>query len=363
MKMLELNKIHQIHALRGLKQMDSEFIDCLVTSPPYWALRNYSKNAEIIWDGKEGCKYKWGKGIKAAGNHEYRAGKTTTVRNDLNKKIRKGNTTTNFCTKCSAWKGQLGLEPTFDLYIKHLCDIFDEVKRVLKKTGTVWVNIGETYSQGGGEQVTNTINKSVQGITRAKTPDMHSKCLILILFRFAIEMINRGWILRNTLIWQKPNCMPSSVKDRFTVDFEYLFFFVKNKKYYFEQQFEPIKGDLDQRGNNRVTYNIKTIGLPHSPSKNAGFLGQNPLGRNKRCVWPISTKPFPEAHFAVYPEELIETPIKAGCPKGGIVLDPFGGAGTTALVARKLGRDSISLEINPEYIKIANKRIKDFVKK
>ncbi|MEA2016486.1 MAG: site-specific DNA-methyltransferase, partial [Actinomycetota bacterium] len=240
--------------------------------------------------------------------------------------------------------------------------------------------------------------------------DLPIKCLLQIPSRFAIEMVNRGWILRNTIIWHKPNCMPSSAKDRFTVDFEYVYFFTKSKKYYFEQQFEDY-------GTGQTSYRDRDM-------------RPNEQGRNKRTVWTINTKPFKEAHFAVFPEELVETPIKAGCPKyickkcgkarmkiidnservntrpgldtgsmksgkdidpnkelhksdlskyrqqikykeigytdcgcgkgfkPGIDLDPFMGAGTVGIVAKKLGRNYIGIELNPEYCKIAEARIK-----
>lgn len=147
-----------------------------------------------------------------------------------------------------------------------------------------------------------------------KGKELKQKNLCNIPARFSIEMQNRGWILRNTIIWHKPNCMPSSVKDRFTVDFEYLFFFSKKKKYYFETQYEPMNNkEMEYRSNLREKgkYNLK-----ESYSKNScEELNYNPQGRNKRTVWQICPRPFKEAHFAVYPEELCETPIKAGCPE------------------------------------------------
>ena len=175
-------------------------------------------------------------------------------------------------------------------------------------------------------------------------------------------MTNRGWILRNELIWFKSNCMPSSVKDRFTVDFEKIFFFVKNKKYWFEQQFESLSMASLKDFNARKTFRNKgsnnVYGCPGEGRDRREFYNLE-LGRNKRCVWTINTKPFKEAHFAVFPPDLIETPIKAGCPKGGIVLDPFFGAGTTGVVAKQQGKNYIGIELNPDYIKIAEKRIKN----
>lgn len=379
--MLDINKIHKVNALEGLKQLDDNSIDCVMTSPPYWALRDY--------------------GIK----------------------------------------GQLGLESTFDEYIDKLCNIFDEVKRVMKKEGTCWVNLGDTY---GGSGMGLDYSGHTKGPNSILPNDLtympkvghsrgqYDKSLLMIPSRFAIEMINRGWILRNTIIWHKPNCMPSSAKDRFTVDFEYLFFFVKNKKYYFEAQYEPIKEETITRAKNSFEGSRKIRDHPsgHGNTWNNNQI-YNSLGRNKRTVWSISPQPFPEAHFAVYPEKLCEAPIKSGCPEfickkcgkareriieqgeltspykkqtnikfndrdiqdkgwnkesgfapnafykknlkgytncncnsefeSGIVLDPFMGAGTTALTALKLNRRFIGFEIKQDYIDIANKIIKPYL--
>jgi DNA modification methylase len=234
---------------------------------------------------------------------------------------------------------ELGLEPTFQEYITKLCDIFDEVKRVLRKDGTCWVNIGDTYNSHHEPGTTEPV-----------------KTLLQIPSRFSIEMTNRGWILRNEIIWYKPNCMPSSVKDRFTVDFEKIFFFVKNKKYWFETQYDPhLTKEGPLRDKSKESSNEGYLnGNRFSPGVRTGYGKQ---GRNKRCVWRITTKPYKEAHFAVFPEDLVETPIKAGCPESGTVLDPFCGSGTTGVVAKKLNREFIGIELNPEYIKLAEKRI------
>ena len=299
--------------LEVMKTLESESVNCVVTSPPYWALRDYGM------------------------------------------------------------KEQLGLEPTFKEYIDKLCNIFDEVKRVLRKDGTCWVVIGDTYGGSGNasghkEETKNLGYKtSKMGATKGITQKLLPKCLLGIPFRFSLEMMNRGWILRNTLIWHKPNCMPCSVKDRFTVDFEYVFFFVKNKKYWFETQYEPHKSFDDYK---RRKIKEKKGNTEHPRSDlhcdNEGnfrdrkdYYGEQ--GRNKRCIWKITTKPFKDSHFAVFPEELIETPIKAGCPESGVVLDPFIGSGTTALVSEKLNRRWIGIELNPEYVEIAKKRISPYV--
>jgi site-specific DNA-methyltransferase (adenine-specific) len=177
-------------------------------------------------------------------------------------------------------------------------------------------------------------------------------------------MTDRGWILRNEIIWHKPNCMPSSAHDRFTVDFEKIFFFVKSQRYYFKQQFEP------PRDRERLSRRLFNPDTPKKRIYEAGLTSAiNPktieasrlrileVGRNKRCVWRIATRPYFGNHFATYPPRLIEIPINAGCPSGGIVLDPFMGTGTTALVAQNLGRKYIGIDLNPEYVRIARERL------
>jgi len=266
-------------------------------------------------------------------------------------------------------KGQIGLESTPGEYVSNLCNIFDGVRRVLKKSGTLWVNIGDCY---GGYQGKNNgypdRKNEVAHVPQIKRNSNTAKSLLCVPELFLIEMIRRGWICRNKIIWHKNNVMPSSAKDRFTIDYEMLYFFVKNKKYFFEKQFEPLSrnSDADYRKELRrnKNYNVKP---PYS--KNTPYMikankerrleyQNNQKGRNKRCVWNVNTKPSKVKHFAMFPEKLIETPLKAGCPKEGIVLDPFFGAGTTGLVALKQGKRFIGIEINPEYIKIANKRLK-----
>jgi len=304
-------------AILQLRRLPAESIDMCITSPPYWALRDY--------------------GVE----------------------------------------GQLGLETTFEEYIEKLCRIFDEVKRVLKKEGTCWVNLGDTYGGsncGYGQTEKSSGFQNVKRQTyyatsknRPLAAKVMPKCLLMIPFRFAIEMVNRGWILRNTIIWHKPNCVPSSVKDRFTVDFEYIFFFSKNGKYYFETQYEPWrstkKSDRDRAIHGHKSYQGKWLHAPKGLALPESKVVGNPLkGRNKRCVWTITTKPFKEAHFAVYPPELIETPIRAGCPENGIVLDPFSGSGTTAEVTLRLGRRAIGIDLNPEYIEMSKRRLEPFLK-
>lgn len=302
---IQLNKVYCGDAIKVLEKFPSNRIDCVVTSPPYWAMRDY--------------------GVKE----------------------------------------QLGLESDFKDYINKLCDVFDEVKRVLKDEGTCWVNIGDTYYTRSSnsflkDQLTSLKRSKKLGISKANAVRgrglLKDKNLTLIPLRFALEMQKRGGIIRNVIIWHKPNVMPTSVRDRFTVDFEYLFFFAKNKRYYFEQQREPHKTESIARTN------YKWDGHREPGSSYAGMNIKkmcHPEGRNKRCVWTISTSSFRGAHYATFPEKLIEIPIKAGCPVDGIVLDPFMGAGTTGVVSKKLGRRWVGIDISQKYCKIAEKRIQE----
>lgn len=298
-----IQKIKTNHIFKGdaksiLKSLPGESVDMVMTSPPYWALRDYHV------------------------------------------------------------KGQLGLESNFEEYILKLCDVFDEVKRVLKEHGTCWVNLGDTYSgnsTGKTDIKYSEYMKYQQRKLQKRSNGYPEKSLCMIPLRFAVEMVKRSWILRNVIIWHKPNAMPSSVRDRFTVDFEYLFFFVKSKNYYFNQAREPHKKESIERTKH------KWEGHRESGSSYAGMDIRkmcHPDGRNKRCVWSICTKPLKEEHFASYPQELCRIPIEAGCPKNGTVLDPFFGAGTTGLVAIKQNKKFVGIEINPSYISLAKKRIR-----
>ena len=298
------NKIFQGNALDVLKTFPEKSVSMAITSPPYWGLRDY-QSEDTVWDDENlvGHEHDFSVVAPPRRNRNVEDVKNSTT-------IQAGNTgsqhdlrETVYCAGCSAWKGSLGLEPTHDLFIKHLCDIFDETKRVLKDEGTLWVNLGDSYGAGTGD-----FNKSLVGIP----------------FRFATEMLERGWTLRNTIIWHKRNCMPSSIRDRFTVDFEYVFFFSKNKKYFFNQQFEPhTSGDentkrvfkVGTKGHSQLIKKEIAHGKRSEKEDEDIIMKYGEHGRNKRAVWTVNTKAFTEAHFATFPEDLITTPILAGCPE------------------------------------------------
>lgn len=334
---MKIDVIYPADAISALRLLDDESVDCIVTSPPYWQLRDYGL-APVLFGGEKECCH------------------------DLDE--------WNTCPKCGGWIGELGHEPTREMFVSHLIMIFDECHRVLKKTGTLWVNLGDSYSKP------HKYNKEDQGrwgngknkyVLNDIKVDMSlhrilSKSLCNIPGRFADEMIRQGWILRNEIIWHKPSVVPSSAKDRFTTDFEKMFFFTKSPRYYFEQQFEPYAESTFgryQRGFNvegaKNTVYRKQYGAP------AGIKTINPKGRNMRTVWRIATENNKEMHFASYPTKLVEIPILAGCPPDGIVLDPFIGSGTTAIVAHSLGRHYIGIEPNPDYVKIINSRLERMI--
>ena len=337
------------HAL-DLKELPAESVDMCITSPPYWGLRTY-KTEPQIWDSKDGCGHEWV-------TEEF-------TQHSEQKPVADMKLDRQFCLKCNAWRGELGLEPTIELYISHLIQIFNEVKRVLKKTGTCWVNIDDSYNANyRGSAIRNEWHKQKRSIAEVEfmgkpAPDrcgIPAKSLCLIPQRFAIAMVEQGWILRNDICWNKPNPMPESVKDRFTGSWEHLYFFVKSKKYWFEQQFEAYQPSSLPR----MEYPRYALGSKGDTKEYAVVTTNynlNELGRNKRDVWEITTQGYPEAHFATFPEKLCETPILAGCPKDGVVLDPFCGSGTTLAVAKRLNRKGIGVDINPDYCKLAVKRI------
>jgi site-specific DNA-methyltransferase (cytosine-N4-specific) len=224
---------------------------------------------------------------------------------------------------------QIGAEPDLDDYISDLVAIFSEVRRVLKSDGTFWLNIGNTYTSGGRKwRQADSKNKGRAMSYRPPTPPgLKKKDLIGIAWLLALECQKSGWYLRNDIIWHKPNCQPESVKDRLTVSHEYLFLFTKSEKYSFHQ--DAIKED-SVNGNGR---------------------------KNKRSVWSINTEPFPDAHFAVFPTGLVKPCILAGSLEGEIILDPFYGAGTVGVVAKELNRRCVGIEMNPEYLDMAKRRL------
>jgi len=558
-KELPINTIVCGDALEVMKAWPAESIDMCMTSPPYWGLRDYG--VEQIFGGDKKCEHEWvgeKKDIKRF--DEYESGKSRNEErffgDDPTRKFygqHEKHESNVHCLKCQAWKGQLGLEPMVEMYIEHMTEVFNEVKRVLKKEGSLWLNISDTYggSNTGHTGPAQTKWKAVpRGEGKSLQGKLMPKCLLMIPERLAWSLIQNGWIFRNRICWYKPNAMPSSVKDRFSNRWEYLFFFVKSDKsvywtnrktggivtkqpfgikglegldwewkevgvvnenvfnvrvrdadkerflqkatekekekygksklkkvsfwtahdYYFDLDAvrEPHKYDGRKdtlyKGGPKDMQIGKHERWPNPAGKNPGDVikverkwnevpGQesqsiardhagwfrkdgSPIvdfekGKNPGDFWNINTQPFPEAHFAVFPEKLCEKPIKAGCPEEvckkcgkarvrivekekappevftnkntppdahtssyvggkmrgqgqklqnwreahppktigwtscdcnagfnpGIILDPFCGAGTAGVMAKKLGRRFILIDIKKEYCEMAEKRI------
>jgi DNA modification methylase len=252
-------------------------------------------------------------------------------------------------------QGQLGLEETPEKYVANMVKVFSEVKRVLTKDGTLWLNLGDSYCGTGhkGDHVDPKHREGRNGQKVAinnKIKGLKSKDLVGIPWRVAFALQADGWYLRQDIIWHKPNPMPESVTDRCTKSHEYIFLLSKSPKYYYDH--EAIKEPSIYAGDDRGSRTDSRRGT----SMNS-VSGITPDMKNKRSVWTVNTKPYPEAHFATFPKKLIRPCIHAGCPKGGVVLDPFGGSGTTAEVANELQRDAILCELSPEYCELIEKRL------
>ncbi len=280
--------------------------------------------------------------------------------------------------------GQIGLEETPDAFVARLVDVFREVRRVLRDDGTLWLNIGDSYAgswgnyggqnrgkEGGQREITvgtSAMSKAYDGkegwrpATSKKMDGIKPKDLIGIPWLLAFALRADGWYLRKDIIWHKPNPMPESVRDRPTSAHEYVFLLAKSSSYFYDA--DAIKEAISESTIERLGGAPERKNASPQGLKAASVSGENTFGstgdfRNKRSVWTIATKPFAEAHFATMAPELAETCIKAGCPIGGTVIDPFGGAGTTALMADRLKRNAILIELNPAYVEIARKRLSD----
>jgi len=251
--------------------------------------------------------------------------------------------------------GQIGLEQTPDAFVAELVAVFREVKRVLRDDGTLWLNLGDSYAANRSYQVTDNKHTDVGNDMPMRVPDgLKPKDLIGIPWRVAFALQADGWYLRQDIIWHKPNPMPESVKDRCTKAHEYIFLLSKSERYFYDA--DAILEPAEQTGrvrSDRMGGNKYVEGVKHSDG--SVFTGSDT--RNRRSVWTVATKPFAGAHFATFPPDLIEPCVKAGSKPGDLVLDPFGGAGTTGLVADRLGRDAVLCELNPTYAELARERL------
>ena len=291
--------------LTVLRTMEAESVNCVVTSPPYWGLRDYGTN------------------------------------------------------------GQLGLEATPEQYVAKMVGVFREVRRVLRSDGTLWLNMGDSYAVGKLKTSYNGDGSADLGWTNKRSRKaplgLKPKDLVGIPWRLAFALQADGWWLRSDIIWSKPNPMPESVTDRPTKAHEYVFLMTKSARYFYDaeavkERSEPSSGGFQSRAERGLT--VHGNGETGQALGRGGFVAYTGL-HNRRTVWEIPTQPYPEAHFATFPEKLVEPCILAGCPRGGTVLDPFAGSGTTLLVAAKHGHKAIGIELKPEYLELARKRVSE----
>jgi DNA modification methylase len=410
----------------SLKSIPDNSVHCVVTSPPYWGLRDYGTGK---WEGgSPECSHK---------RDSKHSDKTSTGQRNLEGAIGDGIYKT-VCQRCGAIRvdNQLGLEPTFDAYVQDMVEVFREVRRVLRDDGTLWLNLGDSYAGSNGNGWKQTIASTNASNAGGDNEDFRArigrddgylkpKDLVGIPWRVALALQQDGWFLRQDIIWHKPNPMPESVTDRCTKAHEYIFLLTKKGHYFFDSEAikEPAKYAFDNRGARADSR--KEAGISNAMHGSTGAF------KNKRSVWTVNTKPFKEAHFAVFPTDLVEPCIKAGtsekgcCSKCGTpivrvvdrkrirrnelpeddpryrpntyegeyesingkgdagftetqtigwdkacecvdsetvpctVLDTFFGSGTTGVVSLRLGRNYLGCELNPEYAKIATKRLAD----
>jgi DNA modification methylase len=440
--------LHHGDVREVLRSLPAESVQVVVTSPPYWSLRDYGVEPSV-WDAPDGgplaaiCRrgeHDWGDEATAADAYGSQqrwqhdgVSRAETPQAWVKGAVSQGAT----CIRCGAWRGALGLEPTPALFVEHMVQVFREVRRVLRKDGTLWLNIGSSYAGGGGAHVQgekgqlgnrpvtqgDLVSAADSGFRGSRAKDAaggyKAKDLVPIPWLLGIALQADGWWLRQDIIWHRPNPMPESATDRCTKAHEYLLLLTKNGgqplvwrakdtrewsyqpdltetilgpdgepqprwrgfDYYYDADAireEPTAwpktepslytemlaatskvrwynaGDHDgPEGRKHVRGS--SVAEAREGTNHSGVT--HPLGRNKRSVWTIPTAPFAEAHFATFPPALVEPPILAGSRPGDVVLDPFLGSGTTAMVARRLGRRAIGIDLNPEYLAMAVKRI------
>jgi DNA modification methylase len=427
----------------ALRRLPDETIHCVVTSPPYWGLRDYGI-PPVRWGGKASCPHQW------EGVPPRRKRSPEDVRNPGS--IQAGHVGANItlpvtqnCSRCGGWLGQLGLEPDPDLFVDHLASVFDEVRRVLRSDGSLWLNLGDTFHtdspvrRSSGEAFSSkwdpsqTRSRGGNRRSAGKFGELKPKDLTGIPWRVAFELRRRGWWLRSDCIWAKRNPMPEPVRDRPTRSHEYVFLLTKSRRYFYDA--EAVREPLQESSMRRLRNHLpNATDNPAYRSKHPeGDFRRFPMlantdpssGRNLRSVWRIATQPYPGAHFATFPEALPEICIRAGTSERGacaecgtpwarkvraegggighdwhpvkslafgrgqgiaapgihdgtyrridlgfrkrcrcpterivpcLVLDPFTGSGTVLAVARRLGRRSVGIDLNPEYVVLARQR-------
>ena len=374
--------IYQGDALTVLNTLPDASVNCCITSPPYWGLRDYGTGQ---WDGGNAeCSHRVGGQVQ---DNKAKGAIVAGVRPGVD---------ASTCLDCGARRidKQIGLERTPEEYVSRMVEVFGEVRRVLRDDGTLWLNLGDSYAAHPGQRKTTDKAGEKQQTKRGSTScpsrfveGIKAKDLVGIPWMTAFALRADGWFLRSEIIWHKPNPMPESVMDRPTKAHEQIFLLAKSERYYYDAEAikeasvtgDPRKpyapGQVDARGNGHDRNGGKPRTAGNKTHKyvseyesseteehrtKAGLLKIADVpwySRNKRSVWTVATDPFPEAHFATFPRDLILPCVLAGCPEGGIVLDPFSGAGTALLVAKENGRKFVGIELNAEYVAMAEKRM------
>lgn len=396
-------KLAELRA-RGLKAQ------CCVTSPPYWALRDYG-TAPQVWGGAGDCLHEWGETLpgrnakpdRSVTGHDASGSGTfgdDAERGAQGQKAARGAALKHgqFCQRCGAWLGELGLEPTPELFVEHIVEVFRDLWDVLADDGTLWMNFGDSYvgspgNQRGGDEregLTRGGSRPHRSASDKRGPGLKSKDLVGMPWRVAFALQASGWYLRQEIIWAKPNPMPESVSDRCTKAHEHIFLLTKRPSYYFDADAirEPVTGNANRRSaaasefpsgllregeaRRRPGVNPKAAKVPNGWDTGAGAHGsfhregrangtvrpkQNESfaaavcdlvqSRNKRSVWSIPTEAYSEAHYATFPRDLVRPCILAGSRPGDVVIDIFGGSGTTAAVALEYGRNAVLIDLNP----------------
>lgn len=398
-----------------LGRMPSNHVHCVVTSPPYWGLRQYGADP-LVWGGRMGCDHRWGDPIEESRGAKGHPGDKSTLSGTQTANLSKVAAEHGaFCEECGAWCGDLGLEPTPDLYVEHMVEVFREVRRVLRDDGTLWLNLGDTFNAGrsgghpGGKAQWDPSQQKYPGRSGVNAPGLKPKDLVGVPWRVALALQEDGWWLRNAIIWHKANHLPHPVRDRMVCAYEFIFLLSKSKRYFFDLDairvphtygeyeddgtFTPAQQWLSEdpsRTDRKLDRTRGELGTFAGPPRRLGRGLYNPRGKNPGDVWMFPTCPFPGAHFAVFPPVLPERCILAGtsakgcCPTCGApwrrvrgevleweptcecgheevvrprVIDPFSGSGTTGMVALETGRDYIGIDPQGDYLDMAAARV------
>lgn len=358
-----IDQFLQGDAASVLRGLPGGFADCAVTSPPYWGLRNYG-TPPVAWGGDHGHAHRWRprRYYRACGGAAGSSGEAFATAGRANAaRLRAARWREDAVCDCGAWRGHLGLEPDPQEYAAHLVAVFREVRRALRSGGTLWLNLGDSWASTGGHtrpgiNTARAGRRNVNGqltLKGAVPVGLKPKDLVGVPWLVAFALRADGWHLREEIIWSKPNAMPESVTDRCTRAHEQLFHLSAGPRYYHDAA--AISEPADRK-NHRASPSSRRDGTRGHTDQ--GFMdGRYYERRNKRSVWTVTTKPFRGAHFATFPVDLAAPCVLAGSRRGGVVLDPFMGAGTTAVAARACGRRFVGVELSPRYVRIARKRL------